>query len=149
MSNWQLGQMNIAHALEPLGSERMQDFEKRSPVVNAEAENSPGFIWQLKDTSEKTAFPIIADPLQLVTLSVWQDLESLKTFMYGNQQHVAAMKRRRQWFQKNLEPAYVLWWIEAGHIPDLAEAVERMQQLRFMGPTEKAFTFGKSFGPPE
>jgi hypothetical protein len=35
----------------------------------------------------------------------------------------------------------VLWWVDDGHRPTLAEAVERLEHLRANGPTSHAFPF--------
>jgi len=40
------------------------------------------------------------------------------------------------------------WWVPVGHRPSLAEAAERLEQLRQRGPTSTAFTFGKMFDAP-
>jgi hypothetical protein len=41
----------------------------------------------------------------------------------------------------------VLWWVPAGHIPTVAEAIERLELLRRDGPTPAAFTFRSPFTP--
>ena len=41
----------------------------------------------------------------------------------------------------------VLWWVEPGHIPSVAEAIERLERLRRDGPTPAAFTFRTPFDP--
>ena len=56
------------------------------------------------------------------------------------------MRRRREWFTRMAESYLVLWWVEAGHIPTVAEAEARLLQLRRLGPTPQAFTF-KSLHP--
>jgi hypothetical protein len=59
------------------------------------------------------------------------------------------MKRRREWFTPAPEAYAVLWWVPSGHRPSLAEAADRLEQLRQHGPSPKAFTFGKVFGAPD
>ena len=59
------------------------------------------------------------------------------------------MRRRREWFAKSELPYVVLWWIPAAHTPTVDEAKERLRQLRDNGPGPAAFTFSKSFPPPE
>jgi hypothetical protein len=39
----------------------------------------------------------------------------------------------------------VLWWVPAGHIPTVDEALERLDRLRRDGPTPAAFTFRVPF----
>ncbi|CAL9291542.1 hypothetical protein SUDANB66_01920 [Streptomyces sp. SudanB66_2053] len=40
-----------------------------------------------------------------------------------------------------------LWWVPAGHRPDVAEAEARLVRLRTLGPTPYAFTLRTSFPP--
>ncbi|WP_372346497.1 DUF3291 domain-containing protein [Streptomyces sp. KL116D] len=54
------------------------------------------------------------------------------------------MRRRREWFDRHLEAHLVLWWIPAGHIPTVDEALERLADLRSHGPSPRAFTFASS-----
>jgi len=42
-----------------------------------------------------------------------------------------------------------LWWVPAGHIPGVAEARERLEHLRRLGPVPQAFTFQLRFPPPD
>ena len=50
---------------------------------------------------------------------------------------------------ERIEAAYsVMWWIEAGQVPTLEEADERLETLRRNGPSARAFTFKQPF-PPE
>jgi hypothetical protein len=39
----------------------------------------------------------------------------------------------------------VLWWVPAGHLPSVEEALERLAYLREHGPTPYAFTFKERF----
>ena len=58
------------------------------------------------------------------------------------------MKRRKEWFNK-IEFHLVLWWIDEGTHPTVAEADRRLQQLAKKGPSPEAFTFKQSFPAPE
>lgn len=40
-----------------------------------------------------------------------------------------------------------LWWVPAGHRPDVAEARARLERLQRDGPTPEAFTFARRFPP--
>jgi hypothetical protein len=46
-------------------------------------------------------------------------------------------------------PVLTMWWIPVGHTPSLEEAKERIDHLAMHGPTQTAFTFHPTFGPPE
>jgi hypothetical protein len=57
------------------------------------------------------------------------------------------MRRRRQWFEK-FEGIYMaLWWVEAGHIPTVDEAKERLEYLSRHGVSERAFTLKQPYDP--
>jgi len=83
----------------------------------------------------------------LVNMSVWRDVESLQGYAYKSA-HADIMRRRKEWFERMAEAYLVLWWIPAGHRPDVAEATARLDLLRRNGPTADAFTFRQSFPPP-
>jgi len=42
----------------------------------------------------------------------------------------------------------VIWWVPAGHTPEIEEAKERLALLGRDGPTAMAFTFRDTFPPP-
>ncbi len=83
----------------------------------------------------------------LMNMSVWQSIESLAEFTYGAV-HREVMRDRRLWFEKPTEAYLVLWWISAGAIPTVPDAVHRLESLRHHGPTAEAFTFRSPFPPP-
>lgn len=90
------------------------------------------------EVKEHTDIEYFLDPLLLVNLSVWDDWESLKHYVYRSG-HVQYIKRRKDWFQPFEGPHSVLWWLEDGHIPDLAEALRKLEKLRESGSSEEAF----------
>ena len=47
-----------------------------------------------------------------------------------------------------MRPILALWWIPAGHIPTVAEGLERLAHLKQHGPTARAFTFRAPFPSP-
>jgi hypothetical protein len=62
--------------------------------------------------------------------------------------HLDFVRRRREWLQPMTEPFLVLWWVPAGHIPSIAEALDCLQRLRRDGPGPHAFTFREGFDAP-
>jgi hypothetical protein len=46
-----------------------------------------------------------------------------------------------------LEAYSVLWWIPAGTIPTLEQAGVRLESLKTIGPSSRAFTFKQIFDP--
>lgn len=63
--------------------------------------------------------------------------------------HVRTLRDRKQWFEEVEGPILVLWWIPIGEIPTVAEAQERLQQLKDQGPTSRAFTFRTPYPTPD
>lgn len=141
-----LAQLNIAHAIAPMDSPIMADFVNNTDRINALAEKSPGFIWRLTDDQGENAYSIqvFDDPAMLTNMSVWKDRESLFNYVYSTD-HVEIFKRKKEWFSKLKGMHMVLWYIEEGHIPTLAEGKERLEFLQKHGETEYAFTFKSKY----
>jgi len=148
MSNYQLAQINIASLKAPLDSPELKDFVDNLDRINALAESSEGFIWRLKgDGNDATSLRPLGDNV-IVNMSVWRDVAALKNYVYSTP-HTAIMKRRREWFTRMGEAYLVLWWVKAGHVPTVAEAVARLEHLRKHGPSPEAFTFGDAYAAPD
>jgi Domain of unknown function (DUF3291) len=148
-SSYHLAQFNIARILVEFDHPIMRDFVANLDPINAIAERSPGFVWRLQtDAGNATAVRPYNDNRIAINLSVWTDLESLRAFTYDGD-HVAIMRRRREWFEHMTDAFIVLWWVPAGHIPPVHEAVARLEHLRQHGSTAHAFTFREPFPPPD
>ncbi|NVK58127.1 MAG: DUF3291 domain-containing protein [Alteromonadaceae bacterium] len=136
-----LAQCNIAKPKYPLTAPEMADFVDNLAPVNKIAESSPGFIWRLEDDSgNATDIKIPMEPGVIVNMSVWQDVESLKQFMFKTH-HIHFLKRKKEWFYPLDTHSYVMWWIPEGHIPSVDEAAKRLSYLREHGESEYAFSF--------
>jgi len=141
-----LAQLNIAQMKFAIDAPELAEFVARLDDVNALADGSPGFVWRLQtEDGDATAIDYFG-PEYLVNMSVWEDVESLHNYVYRTA-HNEVMARRKEWFERMLEVYSVLWWIPAGTIPTIAEADQRLQNLRQNGPTAEAFTFKKIFAP--
>jgi hypothetical protein len=146
MSVYQLAQFNIARMLAPADSPELADFMANIDRINALADESSGFVWRLQDdTGSATSFRPLSDDM-LVNMSVWEDSESLHNYVYSSA-HIELMRRRKEWFKHMADAYMVLWWIPAGSLPNIEQAMERLQRLRRLGPSATAFTFKRSFGP--
>ena len=142
-----LAQLNIADAKADSSSDLMQGFYDRIEEIHDLAEASPGYIWRYQDEDgDDVAERIFANPLLLINLTLWQDIESLRHFVYKTV-HKELIQGRNQWFNKMPEMYQVLWWVPARHIPTIQESKGRLETLREHGPTVKAFTFAKPFSP--
>jgi len=146
--SWHLAQLNIARFAKPAEHPDNADFLNNIERVNAVAESQPGFIWRMSgDGSQAPDIAEFNDPKLVLNLTLWAGIDELAAFVYRHEAHRDIMRRRREWFEK-AESRLVLWWVEAGHIPNLYEAHERLCRLLSDGPGEKAFTFRQPFPPP-
>src|SRR5262249_21643371 len=117
--------------------------------VNALADAAPGFVWRLQDGDGPGATALRpCGPDTMVNMSVWEDLESLREFVYRSGPHLDFMRRRRAWFHPMTVPYMVLWWGAAGHIPGLGEALSRRDLLRRAGPGPPPLPFPDPHPPP-
>jgi hypothetical protein len=148
MQTWHLAQFNLARAIAPIDGPELAEFVGGLERVNALAEVAPGFVWRLAG-GDATA-PAAADaqdPRLLFNMSVWTSAEALFDYVYKSE-HTAFMLKRRQWFEKPAQPHLVLWWVPAGHIPTVAEGLERLERLRSTGPSPEAFSFKQRYPAP-
>ena len=149
MSSHQLAQLNVARLLAPIDAPETADFVASLEPVNAQADAAPGFVWRLQtESGDATGVRASDDPLLIVNLTVWESVEALEAFAYREASHLAVLRRRREWFERPTEASTALWWITAGHIPTLDEALDRLAVLRARRPSPQAFTFRERFPMP-
>ena len=148
ITTFHIAQVNVAQAKADMESELMRGFVSRLDEINALADRADGFIWRLQeDSGSATAIRVFDDPLLLINMSVWADLEALKHYVYKSL-HVELIKDREGWFNKMGESHQALWWIPAGHIPSTEEARKKLEFIRKHGPSAQAFTFAKPYPTP-
>ncbi len=141
-----LAQLNIARPRGPLDGPVMAEFMANLERINGMGDASPGFVWRLQgDDGNATALEQPFGPEIIVNLTAWEDVDSLRAFVFRSE-HVVFLRRRAEWFEKLQSPPTVLWWMPAGHRPSLAEAKDRLDRLMREGPTAAAFTFAHAFG---
>jgi hypothetical protein len=146
MQGAQLAQINVAHLRHAMEAPEMADFVAALDNINALAERSAGFIWRFTDEggADATGARIDGRDDLLINMSVWTDIESLRTFVYKTA-HAAMMARRAKWFPAFGGAHMALWWVPAGVRPTLAEAAEKLASLDAYGPMRDAFTFDAPF----
>jgi hypothetical protein len=139
---WHFAQYNVGRLHRPLDDPATAGFVAGLDEVNALAESSPGFVWRLTDDASGLSSSYVRaydDPLMIINLTVWETPEHLQDFVYRSA-HTSFLRRRREWFVK-LDDAYLAcWWIPAGQVPSVEEAVERLERLRRDGVSDEAFT---------
>ena len=144
---WHLAQLNVGRLLAPVESPAIAGFVAELEPINRLADTSPGFVWRLQTAAgDATAIRPTEDDLFLMNMSVWTSIEALRAFTYSSA-HVQVLRQRRAWFEQLAEAHLVLWWVPAGHIPAIDEAMVRLARLRRDGPTPEAFTFRAPFEP--
>ena len=143
-----LAQLNIARMLFPLESPEMADFVNNLDRINELADSSEGFVWRLMgDGNDATSLRPFDDEMIIVNMSVWQNLERLKDYVYKSA-HTNILKRRAEWFEKVRDAMVVMWWVPVDHEPTVQEARERLEHLRMNGSSEFAFSFREAFPTP-
>ncbi|WP_394820766.1 DUF3291 domain-containing protein [Pendulispora albinea] len=145
-----LAELNIAHLRAPIDAPELLAFVDGLQPINELADRAPGFVWRLKEDPNDpraTVQHVYGDHI-LVNFSIWESLESLWDFVYKTH-HLEFLRRRREWFHRMAEPYFVMWWIPEGHIPSLAEAMDRLERLKARGPTPAAFTYKDSYSAEE
>lgn len=145
MTKYRLAQINIAEALASMESETMKGFVDQLDEINALADQAPGFIWRLQtEEGDATSIQAFDNPRLIVNMSVWENLEYLKNYVYKSL-HVELIRDRDAWFNKMINVHQALWWIPAEHIPTVEEGKEKLEYLQLHGVSKIAFTFAKSF----
>ena len=123
------------------------DFLNNLDRVYGIAERSPGYVWHLSGDDMEAAQldpdgALGGNPRTASTLSVWTDAKSLEEFAF-NTVHKQFYDRKNEWYdpEEQVWGGYrlVMWHVEEGHRPAIAEAVERLQHLIVHGDTDFAF----------
>jgi len=139
-----IAQVNIALPLAPVDTPLLAEFVAALDPINAIADRSPGFVWRLAtEDGNATAIRPFEDERLLVNMSVWETLDDLAAFVYRSG-HTAVMRRRREWFER-IAFHIALWWVPAGQLPSVSDAVVRLAHLEEHGATPYAFTFRRRF----
>ena len=148
MSGYDLAQLNVGRTVAPIDHARLVDFVAWLDEINALAERSSGFVWRLQgDNGNNTDLKVTPDPLFIVNMSTWKSVEDLYQFTYRSD-HKTVFARRFDWFERREGPNHVMWWLPNGTIPDVTDALGRLNRLAELGPTHDAFTFKERFPPP-
>nr|WP_106779478.1 DUF3291 domain-containing protein [Lysinibacillus timonensis] len=100
-------------------------------------------------SSEGVYFPAISikgEGLPILTLTVWNNLDSLYQFTYSGQ-HKQALRDRSKWIEPYPEKhlSYVVWWTEKVRDVSWKEAFNRYNYYIEHGATSFAFDFKHAF----
>ena len=142
-----LAQLNVGRLRAPLDDPLIDDFRHNLERVQRPGRGHSRFVWRLQDEGgDATGIKAFDDELEIINLTVWESVDALADFTYGSA-HVELLRRRREFFEAPTQPTLCLWWIPAGTLPTVTDAVARLEHLRAHGPTPTAFTFRHRFGP--
>lgn len=138
-----LAQLNVATLRHPIDAAETADFANALAPVNAAGEAAPGFVWRLQtDSGDATSIHAFPNALTIVNLTVWESQKALRDFAYRGL-HREFFRRRAEWFEPGSRA--VMWWIEAGTLPTVDEAKERLEFFDRVGPSPYAFEFGQHY----
>jgi hypothetical protein len=141
---WELAQLNVAAMRAPMDDPSMAGFTMAFDRIARLAERSPDFVWRLP--SGHLVIPREDGSEEIANLSVWQSYRSMHTFVYRGP-HGRLLLRRYTWFRPTRQPSTALWWVPAGTRPTLEQALVRLRHLRAHGPSPRAFSLTRQFGP--
>ncbi len=136
---FQLAHASAVRFAQPPNADAAAEVVALAISTAAIAERSPGLVWAFGDDAAE--WPGVGAGL-IVSLSVWNDAETLASFAYESAQ-LAATGRREV-----AERLTCAWWVPADHRPSVGEAAARLAQLRESGPTPASFTVGEPYAAP-
>ena len=148
MSGYHIAQVNVGRMRGGRGDAQVAGFYAELDRINALADSSPGFVWRLiGEGNDATDLRPTPQPHFLINMSVWTDAEALFNYVYQTA-HVGVMAGRREWFDRMDGAHQALWWIEAGELPTVSDALSKLWLLDNFGPSEQAFTFKARYPAP-
>lgn len=137
-----LAQLNIGRLVASTDDARVADFMRALDAVNGVGKRSAGFVWMMEGSGEpgrgNTDVALDGDPRFVSNLTVWEDVESLESFVW-NTVHRQFYARRAEWFEVMQDQHFVMWWVEPGHRPTLDEARARLAHKQAHGDSDHAF----------
>lgn len=135
-----LAQINIAEWKVDPQSAEAAPFMDMLDSVNGLADRMDGFIWRLigDGGAEEALFTDGGKKPVIINMSVWENAETLEHFVW-NTVHKQVYQRKEEWFKHTKMAGFVMWWVEEGHQPTLAEAKARLDHLNEHGDSDFAF----------
>jgi len=147
-----LAELNIGRLNAPVDDPRVYDFMANLDRVNGMGKRMPGFVWMMEGSGEpgtgNTENSIGDDPQFVANLTVWEDADSLRNFVW-NTVHKQFYERRAEWFELLGEQHFVMWHVADGYKPTLEEALARLEHLKAQGDSDFAFGWDALEGAAE
>ena len=142
MQKYHLAEINITNITgvsleDPIMKELVDNIDS----VNTLAESSAGFIWRLKDENNNaSSMNLYNDEQIIINVSVWETKATFENFVYKTF-HSDFLRKRKDWFLQFGKAHTAMRWIEAGQVPTMEEALNRLNFLQKNGASEFAFDF--------
>lgn len=135
-----LAELNVGRLKADVGDPLVAEFIDNIDRINGLGKRMPGFVWMLEGSGSPgaTSHAIAGDPRYVPNLTVWEDVDSLRRFVWDTV-HGQFFAKRQEWFEVLEAQHFVMWWVPVGHRPTLAEALERLELRRTSGDSENAF----------
>jgi hypothetical protein len=137
-----LAELNVGRLVAATDDPRVAEFMNALDQINGLGKRMPGFVWMMEGSGEpntgNTETKIDGDPRFVANLTVWENVETLESFVF-NTLHRRFYERRREWFEVLGEMHFVMWWVPEGHKPSMEEALERLEHLKQNGDSDHAF----------
>ena len=137
-----LAELNVGRLIADIDDPRVAEFMNALDSINGLGKRMPGFVWMMEGSGEpntgNTETKIGGDPRYIANLTVWENVETLESFVF-NTLHRRFYERRREWFEVLGEMHFVMWWVPAGHKPSMEEALGRLEHLKAHGDSDHAF----------
>ncbi|MGH1368825.1 MAG: DUF3291 domain-containing protein [Maritimibacter sp.] len=141
-ATYHLAELNVGRLVADPSDPRVAEFMANLDRINGLGKRMPGFVWMMEGSGEpgtgNTEAAIDGDVRQIANLTVWEDVASLETFVFGTL-HKQFYERRAEWFELMADQHFVMWWVPAGHKPTLEEALEKLALKTEQGDSEEAF----------
>ncbi|WP_124553702.1 DUF3291 domain-containing protein [Methylophilus methylotrophus] len=147
LEQYYLVQANIGEwDMSKFSLEKFQEFANLGGHIMQHADPGNGFIWAAGTGfyGDENVTRVFNNPAIILNLSIWRDLDGLKSFVYSSN-HLLALKSAKKWFKQLDERVYVLWWIKAGDIPTIELAKSKLDLINSIGPSPLAFDFTEPF----
>ncbi len=144
--------MTLAIMRDTTDSPSMQSFFDQAGPNFQTAERADGFVAFAEDGRPdwgNRTVPRFAQKQEymgkhVISLSLWEDLESVFAYAY-NGSHGESLAQRKVWFEPPAYPSYVAWWVDDDAVPTWQQASDKLDSLHEAGPQPAAFNFSHPF----
>lgn len=151
---------------QPWGHPEVREYQEMIGPVFTDAQGSPGFIARAMPVDDKnhltnferdwgswgefttprfyTGGRVTATDTRASTLSIWEDLASVRRFMHSSN-HIYMVRNKQRWVTEFEWKNYAAWWVGDEEIPTWQDAADRIEHINDHGPSPYAFDFSRPY----